>query len=129
MKKKKENQSNGFFVVFAKYISDGVGQSWVFLMALLLVLIWLFSGPFFHFSDTWQLVLNTVSSAVTFLMVFLIQHTQNRDTTILNLKLDELIKSLDTADNTSIDLEKLSNEELKKLEQDFKKLCDRKMGK
>lgn len=81
------------FSRFARETSTQVGRPWAFTLAAGLSLAWLCSGPIFHFSDTWQLVMNTVSSVVTFLMVFLIQHTQNRDSAALQLKLDELIKA------------------------------------
>jgi low affinity Fe/Cu permease len=116
------------FAVFTKIVSDAVGTFWSFIIAFLFIIIWVFSGPIFHFSDTWQLVINTSTTIITFLMVFIIQHTQNRDVEILNLKLDELIKSNKGARNTSIDLEKLSDDELKKLEKEYKKICNKKTG-
>ena len=124
----KKTKSKGRFEIFAKHISYGVGKAWVFLLAFIFVISWLISGPFFKFSDTWQLIINSVSSAVTFLMVFIIQHTQNRETEILNLKLDEIIKSIKAADNKTFNLEKLSNEDLKALEKHYKKMIDKKTG-
>jgi low affinity Fe/Cu permease len=117
-----KNNSKDYFAIFAKIISEGVGKAWVFLIAFMFVILWLISGPFFNFSDTWQLILNTVSSAVTFLMVFVIQHTQNREISILNLKLDEIIKSTKEANNASIDLERLSTKDLKKLEKEYERI-------
>ncbi|CEK11322.1 low affinity iron permease family protein [Legionella hackeliae] len=125
-KKSKKDPANNYFARFAKVISDAVGTVWSFLLALATIIIWSIAGPLFKFSDTWQLVINTGTTIVTFLMVFLIQHTQNRDTIILNLKLDELIKANRSADNQSIDLSKLSDEELAMLECEYKKYVIRK---
>lgn len=111
------------FAVFTKVVSDAMGSFWSFIIAFFFIILWSLSGPFFHFSDTWQLVINTTTTIVTFLMVFIIQHSQNRDVDILNLKLDELIKS-SAARNTSIDLEKLSDDQLKALEKEYAKLCN-----
>jgi low affinity Fe/Cu permease len=90
--------------------------------ALLVILVWALTGPTFHYSDTWQLIINTGTTIVTFLMVFLIQNTQNRDAKAVHLKLDELIRALEPARNKLVDLEKLSDDELKKLEGEFEKL-------
>ena len=87
-----------------------------------MILVWLLTGPTFHFSDTWQLIINTGTTIVTFLMVFLIQNTQNRDAKAMHLKLDEIIRALKKARNELVDLEDLSDEELKKLEEQFKQL-------
>lgn len=116
------------FAGFAKIISDGVSNVWSFLTALAVVVVWLITGYFFGFSDSWQFIINTASSIVTFLMVFVIQHTQNRDTQILNLKLDELIKANKGASNSSIDLSKLSDEGLKALEKEYEKINNKKTG-
>lgn len=86
------HQFSLFFSVFAKKVSDVVGSPIVFMLALVFILVWLLVGPYFHYSDAWQLVINTGTTIVTFLIVFLIQHTQNRDAEIINLKIDELIK-------------------------------------
>jgi len=94
-----------------------------FLGAVGLIVVWATSGPTFRFSDTWQLVINTATTIITFLMVFLIQNTQNRDSRAIHLKLDELIKALRGARNSVIDLERLSDDQLKKLEDEYKKLC------
>lgn len=126
--KEKENHSMSCFERFAKPVSDHVGKAWVFLFAFSFVAFWLFSGPFFDFSDTWQLIINSVSSAVTFLMVFIIQHTQNRETKILNLKLDEIIKAIQAADNKTLNLAQLSNEDLKKIEKKYTKIKNKKTG-
>ena len=99
-----------------------LGSAWAFTGAVLVILVWILTGPIFHFSDTWQLIINTATTVVTFLMVFLIQNTQNRDSKAVQLKLDELIRALKTARNELVDLEDLSDEELKKLEEQFQRL-------
>ncbi|WP_019217441.1 low affinity iron permease family protein [Legionella tunisiensis] len=109
----KIKDNSNHFNNFAKRISDAVGRSWCFVIALSLILVWLITGPLFNFSDTWQLIINTGTTIITFLMVFLIQNTQNRDTKILNLKIDELIKSKKNARKSILDLDKLSDEGLK----------------
>jgi low affinity Fe/Cu permease len=111
-----------FFRKFAHRVSRGVGSSWAFLAAVLVIVVWALTGPFFHFSDTWQLVINTSTTIVTFLMVFLIQNTQNRDAIALHLKLDELIRALKGARNQLVELEELSDEELEDLRQEFHRL-------
>lgn len=108
---------------FAKRTADLVGTPVAFLGAVGLIVVWAASGPTFRFSDTWQLVINTATTIITFLMVFLIQNTQNRDSRAIHLKLDELIKALRGARNSVIDLERLSDDQLKKLEDEYKKLC------
>ena len=94
----------------------------MFLLAVVALVIWAASGPFFHFSDTWQLVINTGTTIVTFLVVFLIQNTQNRDAKALHLKLDELIRSHHPANDDLIDIQKLSDEELDELELRYEKI-------
>jgi low affinity Fe/Cu permease len=116
------------FRQFSKRIAEMVGTPAVFLASVVLILVWGGSGPFFHFSDTWQLVINTATTIITFLMVFVIQNTQNRDSRAVHLKLDELIKAVRGARNSVIDLDKLTEEELKKLEDEYKKLCSRPEG-
>jgi len=108
---------------FSKRTADLVGTPAAFLAAVGLIVVWAFSGPSFHFSDTWQLVINTGTTIITFLMVFLIQNTQNRDSRAIHLKLDELIKAVGGARNSVIDLDRLSDEQLKTLEDQYKKLC------
>ena len=96
-------------------------------MALLVIALWLISGPYFHYSDTWQLIINTGTTIVTFLVVFLIQNTQNRDARAIHLKLDEIIKSIDEAQNEMIDIEHLSDDELQKIADKYQKVreeCD-----
>ncbi len=107
------------FRIFARTSSSVLGSAWAFIVAILIIVVWAVTGPMFHFSDTWQLIINTGTTIVTFLMVFLIQNTQNRDAKAVHLKLDELIRALHGARNHLVDLEKLSDEELKKLEDEF----------
>lgn len=114
----KENNLS-WFTRIAKSISRAAGRPLTFIMALAIVLTWALTGPLFNFSDTWQLVINTGTTIITFLMVFLIQNTQNRDTEALQIKLDELIRSMDTARNTMIDLEELDDEELDMIRNDY----------
>jgi low affinity Fe/Cu permease len=108
-----------WFTRIAKSIARAAGRPMTFLTAVGIVLVWALSGPFFDFSDTWQLVINTSTTIITFLMVFLIQNTQNRDTEALQIKLDELIRAVDSARNVMIDLEELDDEELDLIRQDY----------
>jgi low affinity Fe/Cu permease len=110
------------FRVFARNSSMILGSAWAFCGAILIIIVWALTGPTFHFSDTWQLIINTGTTIVTFLMVFLIQNTQNRDAKAMHLKLDEIIRALKGARNQLVDLEKLSDEELNKLEKQFEQL-------
>src|SRR3954451_23702836 len=113
---------NELFRKFAQKAAQVVGSSWSFIVAALMILIWALTGPIFKYSDTWQLVINTSTTIITFLMVFLIQNTQNRDAKAIHLKLDELIKSVKGARNKMVNLEELSDEEMEKLVNEFKKL-------
>ncbi|PWU16800.1 MAG: hypothetical protein C5B50_12700 [Verrucomicrobia bacterium] len=110
------------FRACAQWLSLAVGRPTAFLIALSSILIWAALGPVFRFSDTWQLVINTGTTIVTFLMVFVIQNTQNRDTKALHLKLDELLRAVAGARNTLVDLENLSDEELDRLKLEFERL-------
>jgi low affinity Fe/Cu permease len=110
------------FHVFARKSSEVLGSPWAFISAIVIIVIWGATGPTFHFSDTWQLIINTGTTIVTFLMVFLIQNTQNRDAKAVHLKLDELIRAVKGARNRLVDLEKLSDDELKKLEKEFERI-------
>jgi low affinity Fe/Cu permease len=110
------------FRIFAHQSSMVLGSAWIFAGAVLIIVVWMLTGPTFHFSDTWQLIINTATTVITFLMVFLIQNTQNHDTKAVHLKLDEMIRALKGARNQLVDLEDLSDEELKKLEQQFQRL-------
>jgi low affinity Fe/Cu permease len=98
------------------------GSAWAFITALTVIVIWAISGPLFNFSDTWQFVINTGTTIVTFLMVFLIQNTQNRDAKAIHLKLDELIRAIGKARTELVDLEDLSEEELENLRREFQDL-------
>jgi low affinity Fe/Cu permease len=125
---KKNQQERDFFCVvsdafrlFARSSSSMLGSAWAFAAALLVIVIWLVTGPVFHYSNTWQLIINTATTIITFLMVFLIQNTQNRDAKAVHLKLDELIRAIRNARNELVDLEELSDEELKKLEEQFRR--------
>ncbi len=118
------SKSQNTFRHIANKISAWAGSAPVFLGAIVIVLVWASSGPFFNFSDTWQLVINTGTTIVTFLMVFLIQNTQNRDTKAIQLKLDELIHSTKGAREEFVGLEDLTDEDLAELDREFKKLAD-----
>ena len=110
-----------FFTAFASKSAQVVGSYWSFLIAFMIVVVWGLSGRFFNYSDTWQLVINTGTTIITFLMVFLIQNTQNRDARAMHLKLDELISAMKTARNEMIDIEDLSDEKLQEIADFFKK--------
>jgi len=110
------------FRAFARKSSIVLGSAWAFSAALLIIIAWIATGPIFHFSDTWQLIINTATNIIALLMVFLIQNTQNRDAKAFHLKLDEIIRTLKDARNELVDLEDLSDEDLEKLEQQFKPL-------
>ena len=107
------------FRLYANRVADGVGSPGTFGAGLLVVLAWAVTGPMFHYSDTWQLVINTGTSVVTFLMVFLIQNTQNRDAAAMQLKLNELIRAMSTARNTMVDLENCTEEEIAAMREEF----------
>ena len=113
------------FRKFARKISEVLGRAEVFLGAVVLIVVWAVLGPIYHYSDTWQLVINTGTTIVTFLMVFLIQNTQNRDAKAIQLKLDELIRGVQGARTGLVRLEELSDEELKELESSFERLRSR----
>jgi low affinity Fe/Cu permease len=102
-----------------------LGSAWAFIAAMGVIVVWALTGHLFHYSDTWQLIINTGTTIVTFLMVFLIQNTQNRDSKAIQLKLDEIIRSLDGARNKLIDLETLSDEDLDKFQKEFARLSER----
>jgi low affinity Fe/Cu permease len=113
------------FTRFAKWTSHYTGRPATFMLALAIIITWGISGPLFKFSDTWQLVINTGTTIVTFLMVFLIQNTQNRDTEALQIKLDEIIRSLRGARNEVLELEELDEEELDEIREEYLKLAHR----
>ena len=111
------------FTHLAKWASRAAGHPATFAGAVLIILIWALSGPIFGYSDTWQLVINTSTTIITFLMVFLIQNTQNRDGAAVQLKLDELIRTIDGAHNAFLDLEELSEEDLARIRARFEALA------
>lgn len=113
---------NELFRKFSQATSQLVGSSWAFILAVLIIVAWGITGPLFHYSDTWQLVINTGTTIITFLMVFLIQNTQNRDAKAIHLKLDELLRGVEGARTHLVDLEALSDEELDRLQQQFKRI-------
>jgi low affinity Fe/Cu permease len=110
------------FQVLARRTSEVIGTPTAFFCALLSVVLWAASGPYFQYSETWQLVINTATTIVTFLLVFLIQNTQTRDSKAINLKLDELIRSIEAARNRMVQLEEMTDEELGILEEEFRRL-------
>ena len=107
------------FRQFAHSVAHATGSPVAFVSAVVIILAWAITGPIFHFSDTWQLIINTGTTIITFLMVFLIQNTQNRDSQVVQLKLNELIRALASARNDLVDLEELSDEELNRLQEQF----------
>jgi low affinity Fe/Cu permease len=128
-KLKEREESRDFFClvsdafrIFARRSSMVLGSAWAFASAILIIVIWALTGPAFHYSNTWQLIINTGTTIVTFLMVFLIQNTQNRDAKAAHLKLDEIIRALKGARNELIDLEKLADEDLTSLEKQFERV-------
>ncbi len=112
------------FRIFSQKTLEIVGSPGSFIAAILILFIWMAVGPLFHFSSSWAALINTITSTITFLMVILIQYTQNRDTKALNLKLDELIRSMEGARNTLVNLEELSDDELDQLKRQFKRIGD-----
>ena len=131
-KSKQEEESRDFFClvsdafrIFARRSSIVLGSAWAFASAILVIIIWGLTGPTFHYSDTWQLIINTGTTIVTFLMVFLIQNTQNRDAKAAHLKLDEVIRAVKGARNELVDLEKLSDEDLISLEKQFERVREK----
>lgn len=112
------------FAHFAKWAAVATGNPRTFILAVLVILVWSVTGPIFHYSDTWQLVINTGTTIITFLMVFLIQNTQNRDTGAIQIKLDELIRAIDGAHNVLLDLEELGDKELNRIKNNYEKLAN-----
>lgn len=107
---------------FAHTVSVAVGAPWAFGTALALVTVWAITGPLFHYSDSWQLTINTGTTIITFLMVFVIQSTQNRDSQVVQLKLDELIRAVEEARTELVDMEDMSDDELRGLQRQFESL-------
>jgi low affinity Fe/Cu permease len=116
-------KKGSWFTRFAKATAHASGRPSTFMVAFAVIVVWAMTGPMFHYSDTWQLIINTGTTVVTFLMVFLIQNTQNRDSQAIHVKLDELIRAIDTAKNTMLDLDDLSDEELDKLRANYAALA------
>ena len=111
-----------YFRQIAQTASTALGSAGAFAGSIVLVLVWIATGPVFHFSDTWQLIINTVTNLITFWMVFLIQNSQNRDSKAMHLKLDELIRANSGARNRLLNLESVSEEEFERLEAEFQRL-------
>ena len=114
-----------FFRKFAQGVAEVVGSPWAFLMGVVVTLIWGLTGPYFKYSDTWQLVINTGTTIITFLMVFLIQNTQNRDAKVIHMKLDELIRAVGPARTELVQMEKMSDQELEEVRSQMEKERDR----
>jgi low affinity Fe/Cu permease len=119
---KKKSKINNFFDKFSARVTKITGSPWAFMIAASTIIIWAVTGPMFGFSDTWQLIINTSTTIITFLMVFIIQQTQNKDTTAIHLKLNELIASNKDASNQLVDAEDLTEEELQVLKKFYVKL-------
>lgn len=115
---------NGFFHRFARGAATAMGSHWAFIAAAAACLLWAVTGPAFHYSNTWQLVINTATTVMTFLAVFLIQNTQNRNDLAIQLKLDELLRAVETARTSLVDLEDSTDEEIDKLRHEFRSLRD-----
>ena len=115
---------SSIFTRFARWISAVSGRPRTFTFAVLVIVVWAVTGPIFEFSDTWQLVINTGTTIITFLMVFLIQNTQNRDTEALQIKLDELIRAVKGARNEVLDLEEMDEEQLNAIRKEYLELAD-----
>ncbi|HZQ45804.1 MAG TPA: low affinity iron permease family protein [Verrucomicrobiae bacterium] len=124
-KSSRTSQIQDWFRHFAHRMARLMGSPWSFFIAILTVIVWGITGPLFHFSNSWQLVINTGTTIITFLMVFLIQNTQNRDAWAFDLKLDELIRAAKGARNEMLNLEGLSDEELAELKQEYDRICQR----
>ncbi len=121
---KTKNKFSAFFEKFSSRVTKATGSSSAFIIAILVILVWVVTGPVFHFSDTWQLVINTGTTIITFLMVFVIQHSQNKDTTAVQLKLNELIAASSTASNRLIAVEDLSVKELETIRKFYSALSE-----
>jgi low affinity Fe/Cu permease len=119
------NKSRSGFTRFAKWIAYATGRPIAFVLAVVLIVLWAITGPLFDFSDTWQLVINTGTTIMTFLMVFLIQNTQYRDSEAIHIKLDELIRSIKSAQNELLDLEEMEDADLDRIRADYEKLAER----
>jgi low affinity Fe/Cu permease len=118
------SKKSSWFSDFARKTARAAGQPVVFALAAAVIVLWLITGPFFGFSDTWQLIINTGTTIVTFLMVFLIQNTQNRDSEAMHIKLDELIRAINGAHNALLNLEDLGEKELDRIRADYTRLAE-----
>jgi len=118
-------KSRSWFTKFSTTAARATGRPATFMLAVMIVVTWGITGPLFGFSDTWQLVINTGTTIVTFLMVFLIQNTQNRDSEAMHVKMDELIRALEGAHNALLDLEELDDEELDKVRMRYRKIAEK----
>ncbi len=123
MRRKKSRGLSGMLERFARQVTVWSGSSWAFLVALAVVIAWAVTGPLFGFSDTWQLVINTGTTIATFLMVFLIQRSQNKDALAIHLKLNEIVAALEGSSNRLIDIEDLTEEEIETLHKHYRKLA------
>src|SRR6185369_12030298 len=124
MAKNKPNKLSQLLERFSRRATEATGTSTAFILALLVIIVWLVTGPLFKFSDTWQLVINTGTTIVTFLMVFLIQRSQNKDALAIHLKLNEIVAALEGASNRLIDVEDLTEDEIKTLHKHYQRLVD-----
>lgn len=122
-KKKQKNKLSALFQKMSNKVTKATGSPLAFIIALTVVIVWAITGPIFGYSDTWQLVINTGTTIITFLMVFIIQQSQNKDTVAIHLKLNELIASHDKASNRLVDIEDLTEEELEKIKKFYIKLA------
>jgi low affinity Fe/Cu permease len=124
MARNKKSRLSALFQKMSNKVTRATGSPYAFIIALTVVIIWAITGPLFGFSDTWQLVINTGTTIITFLMVFIIQQSQNKDTTAIQLKLNELIACNERASNRLVDIEDLTEEELEKIKKFYVKLSD-----
>jgi low affinity Fe/Cu permease len=122
MVRQKTNRISQLLERFSRRVTEATGTSSAFILALLVIVVWLISGPLFNFSDTWQLVINTGTTIVTFLMVFLIQRSQNKDALAIHLKLNEIVAALEGASNRLVDVEDLTEDEIKTLHKHYQRL-------
>lgn len=120
--------ATNFFRIFAEHAARALGSPWAFLIAVGSIAVWAVSGPYFHFSQLWQMLINSTTTVVTFLMVFLLQSTQMRDTRALHLKLDELLRAVNEARTGLVGLERLPDERLKELADEFSEIADQERG-
>jgi low affinity Fe/Cu permease len=119
-----ERKGKSLFSQFARVAATATGRPITFIIATTIIIVWALTGPYFGFSDTWQLVINTGTTIITFLMVFLIQNTQNRDTEALQIKLDEIIRAIKGARNEVLDLEEMDEHELNRIREEYLQLAE-----